>query len=170
MHFILRSLEYFFDDDGLLTAWADGYDADRYTNELGDAFEVFLAESRKLIIASDIGDLLLPAFEGLVDRGDLFKEFQVSRIFFDFLSFIFVACADLDLFHIIQNIQTGDREVIERVQLCRITDSAGIEPADTARTAGDSTEFMRGISEIVACLIEQLRREEITTCPSGGFT
>lgn len=73
LHFDLRSLEYFFDDDGLLLARADRYDADRYTDELGDAFEVFLAESRKLIIASDIGDLLLPAFEGLIDRGDLFS-------------------------------------------------------------------------------------------------
>ena len=97
----------------------------------------------------------------------MFQEFQVCRIFFHFFSFVFIAYADFDFIHVIQDVQPGNGEIIEGIQFCRIADSSGIQPADPAGSAGDGTEFMSRISEVISGCIQKFRGERALAYTGG---
>ena len=145
--------EYFLNHNGLFSGWAYRYDADWNASKLCDGFYVNSCIFRKFFVLANTGNVLLPAPEGSVYRSELFQVLKVSRIFFYRLAILFIAHADLDFVHTIEYIQTGDGQIIEAGETCRIAYGSGIKPAYTARTASNGAVFVSNFTDVVSDFI-----------------
>ncbi|MPM14934.1 hypothetical protein SDC9_61298 [bioreactor metagenome] len=68
----------------------------------------------------------------------------------NFFAFIFIGDTHFYFRHIIKNIETCNRKVIQAVQPCCRSDHNSVKPAAATRTAGNSTIFVAGFTQFVA--------------------
>ncbi len=154
----------------MFTGGTDAYDSDGRPDEFGDLFQIVAAIFREGVVAPNVTDGCLPSLERAIDRRDFFQKAEVGRVFFQFAAFVFIADADFDLVHLIQNVETGDGDVIETVQHGGIADGARVQPADAAGTACHGAEFMGDVSNVIADFIMEFRRERtFTDARAVGF-
>ena len=64
-----------------------------------------------------------------------------------------------DLGEAVEHVELGQRDAVDAVDLHRLADQHGIEPAAAARPAGDGAELAAALAEQPAGLVGQLGRE-----------
>lgn len=153
-------------DDGLAAVRADGDDAQGHFRQFADAFHVLAGRFRQFFIGLAVRNVAFPAGHFFVYRFDLFQYVKAGRVFFEQLALVFVARADLDRVEVVEDIQTGDSQVVEAVQHSRVFDDSRIEPAAAAGTARNGAEFMARVAEVFADFVVLFRREG--ACADAG--
>jgi hypothetical protein len=106
----------------------------------------------------------LPARELFVDWLDAFQGGFARWEGGDYLAIELVAGADLDGFHVVENIEAGEGDGREAVEAHAVAGSHGIKPADAARAARrgaifTAAIFLAVVAEGSGYVIEQLSRE-----------
>ena len=75
--------------------------------------------------------------------------------------------ADFELFHSIQDIQLGQGDPVNAVDLDRLADQNAVKPAATPGAAGGSAEFLAAFAETAADVVGQFAGEGPTANTSG---
>ena len=79
---------------------------------------------------------------------------------------VLVSHTDLDGLKSIQDVEFGDRDVVEGVQASRLAHHHGIEPPHATATAGVGTKFVTAIHQRFPEFVSELSREG--TRPHAG--
>ena len=165
------SLQQLFQNDSLLAVRTNGDNTQLNTGYLADFSQIFFSVFRQLVIVTDAADVGHPAVELFENRLNLSQNVQACRNAFENLIANLVANAHFNLRHIVEDIQTGNCQIIQAVQACAVTQHESIQPAAATRTTGYGAVFMAGFADLVAgaVCIQQLG-DEGTFTNAGGIS
>src|SRR5206468_12020836 len=83
------------------------------------------------------------------------------------LAAVFVSDADLDAFQPVEDVELGDGEAVDAVDLHRALQRHQVDPAAAARTARAGTELVALLAQEFAHLVVELGRERAATDARG---
>ena len=149
-----------FDGHNLITSRTYAKHGNRALDDALQLLDVGLHGCRQFLEGTAVGDILIKAVELLVNRLTVYQIHEVCRELGNSLAVLQLVCnADLELRQAAQRVDLVDDNVGQTVYTNRIACNDCVEPAGTARTAGNGTELAACIADVVAGLVEQLGRE-----------
>jgi hypothetical protein len=145
--------------DRLFAPRSGGDDAGAGLGLVLDEPDVVLRLDGEVVVGGDADRRLLPALEGavlglVVVVGDGEGGEGVPRLAADL-----VAGADADLVEFVQDVELGDRQLVEAVEHDGGAQDGQVEPAGAAGTAGHGAEFVAALAQMLAVGVVQLRGE-----------
>ena len=129
------------DVDDLIAARTYAQQLHRTADNLLQLLDVALYLLRQLIKGLAAGDVLGESVELLINRLAVFQICEVCRELLDALTLVVICYADLQLRQATQRVDLVDNHFGQTVYANSIACDNRLEPAGTARTAGNSTEL-----------------------------
>ena len=132
-----------------------------------DELDVLPTRFRQLLKGSCLGNVALPAGEGLVLHLHLGQHLKVGREAGKLLAVDEVADADLDLLQVVEYVELGDVEARVAVDEARVLHHHQVEPTASTPAARSDTVLGTDLLEVVSNIVEQLGGER-SHADTGG--
>ena len=154
-------------NDGLVTTRTNTDVRNASAGELLQSVQVILGLVRQLIEGAAASDVFVPRRHGLVNR-DSVVELRLGEWHFVVTHAInVVSDTNRNLTDTGQDVQLGDEQIRETVDARGVASQHRIVPTTAALTAGVDSDLTAGGLEVLAPLVEQLRRERASTDAGG---
>ena len=121
-----------------------------HARDLLNALQVELGIGGQLVKVGDADGAVAPACQGFVNRHAAFDFVCAYGQDVDFFAVEFIARADFQFFEAIQDIEFGDAQASQTVDLCRAFEQRGIKPAAAAVAPSGGAAFCAHGAHVVA--------------------
>src|SRR3954468_9785227 len=145
--------------DGLLAIRTGRDDVDWNRAQLLDAPQVIACGLRQALVVLDADGALLPPRQLVVHRHAALELLRTDRQDVGELAVDRVAGADLHRLDAIEDIELGDANAGDAVQLDRALERRGVEPAGAPRPTGGRPELLTALAQPLADVVGQLGRK-----------